>query len=114
MKNHAKGILACDILVAVTATFRMLYAFIVIEHGTRRLVDVSVTTNPTSDWALQQLPEVVGEDGGHGYLLHDQDRIFLKHLDDSIKGLGLEVLRSPVVSPKANEICERVIGTIRR
>ena len=31
--NHAKGILACDFFVAVTATFRMLYVFVVIEHG---------------------------------------------------------------------------------
>jgi putative transposase len=28
--------------------------------------------------------------------------------------LGLEVLRSPISSPKANAICERLIGTIRR
>ena len=37
-----------------------------------------------------------------------------KHLDDSIKALGVEVLRSPVASPKANALCERVIGTARR
>jgi transposase InsO family protein len=41
-------------------------------------------------------------------------KIFAKHLDDSISALGMEVLRSPVASPKANAICERVIGTIRR
>jgi putative transposase len=35
-------------------------------------------------------------------------------LDDSIRALGLAVLRSPFSSPKANAICERVIGTIRR
>ena len=60
------------------------------------------------------MPDVVGEDGGHAYLLHDRDRMFSKILDESIKGLGLEVPRSPVASPKANAICERVIGTIRR
>jgi transposase InsO family protein len=114
LKNHAKGILACDFFVAVTATFRMLYVFVVIEHGTRRLAHVNVTAHPSADWTLQQLREVVGEEGEHRYLLHDRDRIFSKHLDDSIKGLGLEVLRSPVASPKANSICERVIGTIRR
>ena len=50
----------------------------------------------------------------HRYLLHDRDRIFAKHLDDSIRALGIEVLRSPIASPKANAICERVIGTARR
>ena len=43
LTNHAKAILACDFFVAVTATFRMLYVFVVIEHGTRRLAHVNVT-----------------------------------------------------------------------
>ena len=37
----------------------MLYVFVVIEHGTRRLKHVNVTANPTADWTLQQLREVV-------------------------------------------------------
>jgi len=114
LKNHAKAILACDFFVAVTATFRMLYVFVVIEHSTRRLAHVNVTTNPSADWTLQQLREVVGSGGGHRYLIHDRDRIFAKHVDDSIRALGVEVLRSPVASPKANSLCERVIGTARR
>ena len=114
LKNHAKTVLACDFFVAVTATFRMLYVFVVIEHGTRRLRHVNVTANPTADWTLQQLREVAGEEGEHRYLIHDRDRIFSRHLDDSIEALGLKVLRSPLASPKANSICERVIGTIRR
>jgi putative transposase len=114
LRNHATAILACDFFVAVTATFRMLYVFVVIEHSTRRLAHVNVTTNPNADWTLQQLREVVGSGGGHRYLIHDRDRIFAKHLDDSIKALGVDVLRSPVASPKANSLCERVIGTARR
>ena len=43
-----------------------------------------------------------------------RDRIYAKRLDDSIRALGLDVLRSPFASPRANAICERVIGTIRR
>jgi putative transposase len=73
-----------------------------------------VTANPSADWTLQQLRTVVGDEGGHQYLIHDRDKIFAKHLDASIRALGLEVLRSPVASPKANSVCERVIGTIRR
>ena len=114
LKNHAKAILACDFFIAVTATFRMLYVFIVIEHGTRRLVHVNVTRHPTADWALQQLREAIGDDDGHKYLIHDRDHIFAKHLDDSIRALGLDVLRTPIRSPKANSVCERLIGTIRR
>src|SRR3977135_1136360 len=36
LKNHARAMLSCDFFVAVTATFRMLYVFVVIEHGTQR------------------------------------------------------------------------------
>lgn len=114
LRNHANAILACDFFLAVTATFQMLYVFVVIEHGTRRLRHVNVTSHPSAEWTLQQLREAVGDNTVHRYLIHDRDKIFAKHLDDSIKALGIEVLRSPIASPKANAICERVIGTIRR
>src|ERR1700682_5564147 len=58
--------------------------------------------------------EVVSDTDDSRYLLHDRDSIFAKHLDDSIRALGLTVLRSPFGSPKANSFCERVIGTLRR
>jgi len=114
LESHARGILACDFFVAVTATFRMLYVFVVIEHGTRRLAHVNVTTHRSAAWTLQQLREVIADADDHRYLIHDRDSIFARHLDDSIRALGLVVLRSPYSSPKANAICERAIGTIRR
>ena len=104
LKNHAKSIIACDFFVAVTATFRMLYVFVVIEHGTRRLAHLNVTAQPSAEWTLQQLREALSEDR-HRHLIHDRDRIYSRQLDESIKALGLRVLRSPIASPKANSIC---------
>src|SRR5258705_6508724 len=104
LRSHARAVLACDFLVAVTATFRLLYVFVVIEHGRRRLAHVGVTNHPTADWTVQQLREVVGDEGAHRYLIHDRDSIFAKYLDNSIRALGLKVLRTPVRSPKANSI----------
>jgi transposase InsO family protein len=60
------------------------------------------------------LRAVVEGAGGQQYLIHDRDKIFARHLDESIGALGMKVLRSPIASPKANSICERVIGTMRR
>ena len=114
MKSHARGILACDFFVTVTATFRLLYVFIVIEHGTRRLAHMNVTTHPSAAWTLQQLREAIADADDHKYLIHDRDRIFARNLDDSIRAMGLGMLRSSYSSPQANAICERVIGTIRR
>jgi putative transposase len=38
LRLHAQGIIACDFFVAVTATFRLLYVFVVIDHRSRRLI----------------------------------------------------------------------------
>lgn len=114
LRNHGQGIIACDFFVVVTATFRLLYVLVVIEHGSRRLVHFNVTAHPTAAWTLQQLREAVGYDESYRYLIHDRDNIFTKSLDESIAKLGLRVLKSPPHSPIANSICERVIGTIRR
>ena len=62
LRNHAGTILARDFFVAVTANFRLLYVFVIIEHGSRQLLRVAVTAHPTAAWTLQQLREVVGFD----------------------------------------------------
>jgi len=114
LRNHARAIVACDFFVAVTATFRLFYVLVLIEHGSHRLVHFNITQHPTAAWTLQQLREAFGGGDGYQYLLHDRDSIFAPDLDASISRLGLKVLKSPPHSPKANAICERVIGTIRR
>jgi transposase InsO family protein len=114
LRLHAQGIIACDFFITVTATFRLLYVFVVIEHCSRRLVHCNVTAHPNSAWTLQQLREVVGLQGQYEYLLHDRDSIFANQLDESIERLGVKVLRSPPHSPTSDATCERVIGTIRR
>jgi transposase InsO family protein len=114
LRNHAEAIVASDFFVAVTATFRLLYVFVVIHHRSRRLLHFNVTAHPTRAWTLQQLREALGFEQAHRYLLNDRDSMFAASLDESIKRLGLTVLKSPPHSPKANAICERVIGTIRR
>ena len=114
LRNHARAIIACNFFLAVTVTFRALYVFVVIHPSSRRLIHFNVTANPSAAWTLQQLRETVGYGGTHDYLLHDRDSIFAKDLDESIGRLGVTVMKSPPQSPKANAICERVIGTIRR
>jgi putative transposase len=114
LRNHASAILACDFCVVVTASFRLLYVLIVIEHHTRRIVHCNVTAHPTAAWTLQQLREAIPSDHRYRFLIHDRDSIFSHDLDQSISRMGLGVMRTPRRSPQANSLCERVIGTLRR
>ena len=97
LKNHAKSLIACDLFVAVTATLRLLYVFVVIRHRSRRLVHFNMTEHPTAAWTLQPWRHAVGDEDCFQYLRHDRDSIFTKHLDESLSRLGLTVLKSPVL-----------------
>ena len=114
VRNHAQAIVACDFCVVITATFRLLYVLVVMEHATRRILHCHVTTHPTAQWTLQQLREAIPADHAYRFLLHDRDSIFSAQLDQHIRTLGLRVLKTPPQSPQANTLCERLIGTLRR
>ena len=59
-----RAVLASDFFVVVTATFRLLYVFVVLEVGTRRIVRWNVTDHPTADWTSQQFRMIVPGDQG--------------------------------------------------
>jgi hypothetical protein len=57
--------------VVVTATFRLLYVLVVIEHASRRLLHVHVTAHPTAEWTQQQLREAIPSDHCYRFLIHE-------------------------------------------
>jgi putative transposase len=114
IRNHAKGVVACDFCMVVTATFRLLYVFVVIEHASRRLLHVNVTAHPTAEWTTQQFREAIRADHSYRILIHDRDSIFSQVVDQHVSHMGLHVVKTPARMPVANAICERVIGTLRR
>jgi putative transposase len=59
VRNHAKAIIASDFFVVVTATFQLVYVFVIIEIATRRVLHFNVTRHPTADWTLQQFRECI-------------------------------------------------------
>jgi putative transposase len=114
VRNHTHATLACDFFVTITATFRTLYAFVVLDVGTRRIVHWNVTEHPTAAWTVQQFRTIVPGDQPQRFLIHDRDSIYAAAVDDALTAMGLTVLKTPVRCPQANAFCERLIGTIRR
>jgi putative transposase len=114
VRNHAQAVVACDFCVAVTATFRVLYVFVALEVGSRRLLHVNATAHPTAAWTLQQFREMLTEPHGYRFVRHDRDGIYSPWLDVAVTAMGVRVLRTPVQSPMANAYCERLLGTLRR
>lgn len=114
VRNHAEGILACDFFIVVTARFRILYVFVAMEVGSRRIAHFNITAHPTADWTLQQFRELANDEQAYRFVLHDRDSIFSSDLDSCLRSMGMRVLKTPVRAPQANAFCERLIGTMRR
>ena len=114
VRNHAKVIIAADFLTVVTARFQFLYVLVVMEVGTRRIIHVNVTTNPTAEWTLQQFREAIPCEHDYRFVIVDRDTKFSEDLRRSVRAMGVRVLRTPPFAPQANCYCERLIGTTRR
>jgi putative transposase len=112
--NHACEVLACDFFVTITARFRLIYVFVVLDIRTRRLVHWNVTEHPTAEWTVQQFRAFVTGDEPYRFVIHDRDAIYSSAVDRALASMHLRVLTTPVHTPQANAVCERLIGTARR
>jgi putative transposase len=88
--------------------------FVVMELQSRRIVHTAVTRSPTDDWAAQQLREATPRGKGPKYLIRDRDNKYGPLFPNIARSTGSKVLRTPVRVPKANAICERFIGSLKR
>jgi transposase InsO family protein len=114
LRNYAAVLLASGFCVVVTARFRVVYVFVVMEIASRRLMHVNVTSHPTAAWTLQQFREVLTMPHGYRFVLHDRDSIYSPWLDTTMTAMGIRVLRTPIQTPQANAHCERLLGSLRR
>ena len=115
LKNHMDVTAACDFFVVYTATFQLIFCFIIMRHDRRQIVHFNVTRHPTAEWTARQIIEAFpGDDAEPRYLLHDRDSIYGEPFRRMVKIMGIEEVRTAPKSPWQNPYCERVIGSIRR
>jgi putative transposase len=114
LKNHSHQIWACDFLPVNDIFFRQIYAFVIMELGSRKIIHVGVTSHSTDEWTAQQLREATPFEQRPKYLIRDNDAKFGSHFKQVAEGADIEVLKTPIKAPNANANCERLMGTLRR
>jgi transposase InsO family protein len=115
---QSRGILAVDFVHVDTVLLRRIYALIVIEHGTRRVHLAGITANPDGAWTTQAARNLLMDLGARAtsvkFLIRDRAGQFTCSFDAVFRAEGIRILASPPQAPRANAICERIIGTLRR
>jgi len=85
-----------------------------IELHSRRVIHVGVTRCPTDACTAQQLREATAYGVGPKYLIRDNDGKFGVGFARVAKTSRIEILKTPYYAPRANAMCERFLGSVRR
>jgi transposase InsO family protein len=113
LRSHAHETWACDFLQTYDLLFRPIFAFFLIELGSRRIMHAGVTRAPSSAWVTQQLREATTWGEGPRFLIRDNDDKFGRRFDEVAEGTGITILRTPLQAPNANAFCERFLRSVR-
>ena len=114
LTNHLAQTTAIDFFTVPTATFRILFVFVVLSHERRRVVHFGVSEQPTQEWTMQQMREAFPWDQVPRYVLRDRDAIFGREFAAMTRNMGTEEVLTTPRSPWQNPYAERLVGSIRR
>jgi putative transposase len=118
LSAQAKRLMACDFFSVDTVLLRRLYVLMFIHHDTRLVRIGGVSAKPVTDLVSQQARNISMELSEQArvikFLVRDRDTKFPASFDAVFAGDGIRIIKTPVRAPRANAICERVIGTMRR
>ena len=114
LRNHAEAIAAIDMCVVPTVTFDLLFAFLVLGHGRRRLMWFEVTQHPTAEWLARQITEAFPWTSAPAYLVRDNDGAYGHVFTSRVRAMGIRDRPIAPGSPWQNGYAERLIGTLRR
>jgi integrase-like protein len=111
---NAAGIASLALFVVRTISFKLLYGLVILRHARRRLVTISVTSNPTAQWMAGQVTDAFPWDEAPSHLIRDRDRAFGLSYTHRIRAMGIRDHPTALRSPWQNGYVERLIGSIRR
>ena len=114
LDNHVEDLVSIDFFTLPTATFRILFVFIILRHDRRRIVHFNVTEHPSAEWTAQQIVDAFPWDTAPRYMLRDRDGIYGAYFKRRVAGLDIEQVPTAPRSPWQSPYVERVIGSIRR
>ena len=75
---------------------------------------MGLTASPTDAWTAQQLREAIPWGQKPRFLIRDNDKKYGKLFSAVVRSSGIKEIRTPFQAPKANAICERTIGSLKR
>ena len=114
LKNHTHQIAAIDFFTVPTATFRILFCFVILWHDRRRVVHFNITDHPTAEWTARQVIQAFPYEEAPRFLLRDRDGIYGAHFRERLKHFEIEEVKIAPRAPWQNAYVERLIGSLRR
>lgn len=117
IRAQARAVIATDFFSVESVFGSTLYVLFVIEVESRVVHLLGVTKHPVEAWVTQVARNFTSglEKTGRSFrfLVRDRDTKFTRSFDAIFSAVGIEILKTPIRSPRANAYAERFVRTAR-